>query len=89
MTHRHARTKQTPHSPEYKYNTNTNTKYTCDTGKTSNKLLVQWVHLTNHAAAPDGSHNNADHARVGSICKPYHLAAGHVVTPARGSHSLG
>jgi uncharacterized Zn-finger protein len=31
-------------------NTNTNTKYTCDTGQTRNKLLAQWVHLTNHAA---------------------------------------
>ena len=27
-----------------------NTKYTCDTGQTRNKLLAQWVHLTNHAA---------------------------------------
>ena len=27
-------------------NTNTNTKYTCDTGQTRNKLLEQWVHLT-------------------------------------------
>jgi CheY-like chemotaxis protein len=27
-------------------NTNTNTKYTCDTGQTRNKLLAQWVHLT-------------------------------------------
>ena len=31
-------------------NTNTNTKYTCDTGQTRNKLLEQWVHLTNHTA---------------------------------------
>ena len=31
-------------------NTNTNTKYTCDTGQTRNKLLEQWVHLQNHAA---------------------------------------
>ena len=31
-------------------NTNTNTKYTCDTGQTLNKLLEQWVHLTNHTA---------------------------------------
>jgi hypothetical protein len=31
-------------------NTNTNTKYTCDTGQTRNKLLAQWGHLTNHAA---------------------------------------
>jgi hypothetical protein len=46
-------------APKYKYkyknipkntNTNTNTKYTCDTGQTRNKLLAQWVHLTNHAA---------------------------------------
>ena len=29
---------------------NTNTKYTCDTGQTRNKLLEQWVHLTNHTA---------------------------------------
>jgi hypothetical protein len=30
---------------------NTNTKYTCDTGQTRNKLLAQWVHLpANHAA---------------------------------------
>ena len=28
-------------------NTNTNTKYT---GQTRNKLLAQWVHLTNHAS---------------------------------------
>ena len=27
-----------------------NTKYMCDTGQTRNKLLEQWVHLTNHAA---------------------------------------
>jgi hypothetical protein len=27
-----------------------NTKYTCETGQTRNKLLAQWVHLTNHAA---------------------------------------
>ena len=26
------------------------TKYTCGTGQTLNKLLEQWVHLTNHAA---------------------------------------
>ncbi len=31
-------------------NTNTNTKHICDTGQTSNKLIAQWVHLTNHAA---------------------------------------
>jgi vacuolar protein 8 len=37
-------------SVENKKNTNTNTKYTCDTGQTRNKLLAQWVHLTNHAA---------------------------------------
>ncbi len=39
-------------------NTNTNTKYTCDT---RNKLLAQWVHLTNHLErrnAPDGPHTN-------------------------------
>ena len=29
---------------------NTNTKYTCDTGQTRNKLLAQWVHLINRAA---------------------------------------
>ncbi len=28
----------------------TNAKYTFDTGQTRNKLLAQWVHLTNHAA---------------------------------------
>ena len=27
-----------------------NTKYTRDTGQTRNKLLEQWVHLTNHTA---------------------------------------
>ena len=31
-------------------NTNTNTKYTCDTGQTRNKLLEQWMHLTNRTA---------------------------------------
>ena len=31
-------------------NTNTNTKYTCDTGQARNKLLEQWMHLTNHTA---------------------------------------
>ena len=31
-------------------NTNTNTKYTSDTGQTRNKLLEQWMHLTNHTA---------------------------------------
>ena len=36
--------------PNTNTNTNTNTKYTCDTGQTRNKLLAQWVHLTNHAA---------------------------------------
>jgi hypothetical protein len=30
-------------------NTNTNTKYTCDTGQTRNKLLAQWVHLAHSA----------------------------------------
>ena len=32
-----------------------NTKYTCDTGQTRNKLLEQWVHLANHAAGHSGS----------------------------------
>ena len=41
---------------------NTNTKYTCDTGQTRNKLLEQWVHLTNHTAG---------HSRPGTT----HLAA--------------
>ena len=27
-----------------------NTKYACNTGQTRNKLLEQWVHLTNHTA---------------------------------------
>ena len=36
--------------PAANTNTNTNTKYTCDTGQTRNKLLAQWVRLTNHAA---------------------------------------
>jgi hypothetical protein len=31
-------------------NTNTNTKYTYDTGQTRNKLLMEWVHLSHHAA---------------------------------------
>jgi hypothetical protein len=41
-------------------NTNTNTKYTCDTGQTRNKLLAQWVHLTNHAAG----HSRPGTARI-------------------------
>ena len=36
--------------PRDEKNTNTNTKYTCDTGQTRNKLLAQWVHLINRAA---------------------------------------
>ena len=35
---------------DYTPNTNTNTKYTCDTGQTRNKLLEHWVHLTNRSA---------------------------------------
>ncbi len=38
------------HHKQSDANTNTNTKYTCDTGQTRNKLLAQLVHLTNHAA---------------------------------------
>ena len=33
-------------------NTNTNTKYTCDTGQTRNKLLEQWVHAMPTAEIP-------------------------------------
>ena len=39
-----------------------NTKYTCDTGQTRNKLLEQWVHLTNHTAGhsrPGTTHQTA------------------------------
>ena len=39
-----------------------NTKYTCDTGQTRNKLLEQWVHLANHAAGhsrPGTTHQTA------------------------------
>ena len=40
-----------------------NTKYTCTTGQTRNKLLEQqWVHLTNHTAGhsrPDTTHLDA------------------------------
>ena len=36
-------------------NTNTNTKCTCGTGQARNKLLEQWVHLTNRAAV-EGIH---------------------------------
>ena len=32
-----------------------NTKYTCNTGQTRNKLLEQWVHLTNHTATATSS----------------------------------
>ena len=52
--------------PNTKYqgntNTNTNTKYTCDTGQTRNKLLELWVHLTNHTAGhsrPGTTHQTA------------------------------
>ena len=37
-------------------------KYTCDTGQTGNKLLAQWVHLTNHAAG----HSRPDTGGTGS-----------------------
>ena len=39
-----------------------NTKCTCDTGQTRNKLLEQWVHLANHAAGhsrPGTTHQTA------------------------------
>ena len=39
-----------------------NAKYTYNTGRTRNKLLEQWVHLTNHTAG---------HSRPGTT----HLAA--------------
>ena len=39
-------------------NTNRNTRYTCDTGQTRNRLLAQWVHLTNHAADSGDRHSS-------------------------------
>ena len=35
-----------------------NTKYTSDTGQTRNKLLEQWVHLTNHTAGHERASYN-------------------------------
>ena len=44
-------------------NTNANTKYTCDTGQTRNKLL-QRVHLTNHTAGRTARMRDAEDAVV-------------------------
>ena len=50
-------------------------KYTCDTGQTRNKLLEQWVHLTNRAAGhsrpgttqiPNTKYERKEHARCSS-----------------------
>ena len=58
---------------KYKY------KYTCDTGQTRNKLLAQWVHLTNHAAGHSRpgnmSLNGADTQTCGSTAA---TSPGHV-----------
>ena len=56
-------------------NTNANTKYTCDTGQTRNKLLEQWMHLTNHTAG---------HSRPGTRkCISYLERREHSEVPAR------
>ena len=47
-----------------KYKIQKNTKYTCDTGQTRNKLLAQWVHLTNHAAGDVQYSLSYMHARM-------------------------
>ncbi len=52
--------------------TNTNTKYTCDTGQTRNKLLAQWVHLTNHAVGhsrPGTAHLTASREKTATTLK--------------------
>ncbi len=71
-----ADTCQTHCGPVINTNTNTNTKYTCDTGKTRNKMLAQWVHLTNHAAG---------HSRPGTA----HLVGGLPVHLRRLVRGLG
>ena len=72
-----------------------NTKYqipnTCDTGQTRNKLLEQWVHLTNHAAAhsrpgtthqtTNNAHSRANHAHAHAT-KPHSMRCAHATPHA-------
>ncbi len=73
-------------------NTNTNTKYTCDTGQTRNKLLAQWVHLTNHgdgllagaAGASSNTNTNTTHGTKYTCDSTSTGQAQHTTCRARG-----